>query len=469
LYLSCFGSITNSGGLVGLYDNKGHLIHFVEYSDRWYGTDWKAGGGWSLEQIDAQNVCGGITNWKASENITGGTPGFENSVIASNPDLISPELVKVYPLSDSTLQLTFSESIDTTSLLNPMLFVIDKNIGTPYRIETKDIPFYKVVLYFAQHFESQQVYEIEVSEHISDWSGNRLYGNKSIKFAMPLPIENGDIIINELLFNPYPDCSDFIEIYNMSNKVIDLSELRLATRNSNNELSSICGVTDGFLMFPNTFSVLTKDAASISNFYHVECLKCLIEIDDIPTFADDAGNAVLTNKQGFIIDEFSYNQSMHFAMIKDKEGVSLERINYEDFTNDKNNWHSASEFAGYATPTYKNSQHRELPPTNNDKISIEPNIFSPDNDSYNDILFISYSLSEVGYVANVVVYDAKGRKINQLVSNELLGLEGFFSWDGMTDRNTLAAIGYYIIYVELFNTAGDVEKIKKTCVLSKKL
>ena len=78
---------------------------------------------------------------------------------------------------------------------------------------------------------------------------------------------------------------------------------------------------------------------------------------------------------------------------------------------------------------------------------------------------IDYNFSAPGYVANVSVYDARGRLVRTLVRSELLGTEkGTFSWDGTMDDRTKARVGAYIIYFEVFATDGTVKKYKRSCV-----
>ncbi|HRP61526.1 MAG TPA: hypothetical protein PK833_14735, partial [Vicingus sp.] len=119
------------------------------------------------------------------------------------------------------------------------------------------------------------------------------------------------------------------------------------------------------------------------------------------------------------------NEDLHFALLNDTKGVSLERIDYNRPSNDNTNWHSPAEDVGFATPGYENSQFQKVEIT--DGISISPETFSPDNDGVDDVLNISYQFAEAGYVANIVIYDAKGRLIKNLLLNELLGTKGTFS------------------------------------------
>ena len=132
---------------------------------------------------------------------------------------------------------------------------------------------------------------------------------------------------------------------------------------------------------------------------------------------------------------------------------------------DNSNWHSASESAGFGTPGYLNSQSN-LYKENHPDITIDPEIFSPDNDGYDDIQNINYSFSESGNVLSISIYNSEGYLIRELITNEYIGTSGSFSWDGLNDNNTISASGIYIYLITIFDETGYAAKIKKTGVLS---
>ena len=103
-----------------------------------------------------------------------------------------------------------------------------------------------------------------------------------------------------------------------------------------------------------------------------------------------------------------------------------------------------------------------------DNIEIDPGIFSPDNDGYQDVLNIKYSMPS-GFAANITIYDQHGRLIKRLAKNELLATSGIISWDGTNEDNEKAMMGIYVVLFEAFNTSGDIVKARKTCVLAVKL
>jgi hypothetical protein len=287
-------------------------------------------------------------------------------------------------------------------------------------------------------------------------------------FAHPAIADYRDIVINEILFNPYPDCEDFVEIYNRSGKVIDLSGIILSS------IDTITGfLTDmkevinrGYLLFPAEFTVLTRNPGAISQFYATAQQDRFIGMASFPVYPNQDGIVVLSRKSdGQILDQFSYSDDYHFDLLNSTEGISLERINYNLESDNPANWHSASASAGWATPGYENSQYAQFLPVDN-PLSIDPQVFSPDNDGRDDLLSIQYRMTAPGYMASLTVFDALGRRIKILENNTLLGMEGVFFWDGTSQGHDVVQTGIYIINLEIFNLQGVLENYKKVCVVA---
>jgi hypothetical protein len=214
--------------------------------------------------------------------------------------------------------------------------------------------------------------------------------------------------------------------------------------------------------------VITEDALNLQGSYLVRNPDVVILLSTMPSYPDDAGDVLLLNAQGNIVDEVPYADDWHFKLIDNPEGVSLERIDPAAASTDPLNWHSAASTAGYGTPTYKNSQYLQTQITDA-TISILPKVFSPDNDGRDDISSIQYKVTEPGYVANITVFDSQGRPVSHLVKNGTLGLTGQWNWDGLDEQGNKLPIGTYIIYSEIFNTHGRKQSFKNTVVLARKL
>jgi hypothetical protein len=180
---------------------------------------------------------------------------------------------------------------------------------------------------------------------------------------------------------------------------------------------------------------------------------------------DENGTVILARKNDLeIIDRVNYSKDMNFALLASPDGVSIERVNPGESSERKSNWHSASASCGFATPGYINSQNME-PGISDNTITLSPEIFSPDNDGKDDVLFIRILPDRPGYVANASVYNSNGLLMRQLFRNELISTDDLFSWDGITDKDTKAPIGIYIIRVELFTPDGAVKHYTKPTVL----
>lgn len=460
-------ALTNAGATVSLLSREGNYIHAVSYSDAWYRNNFKKEGGWSLEMIDLTNPCEGSNNWSASVHVSGGTPAAENSVAATNSDIQSPLVQYAEITLADTVRVYFSEAMSIDALLQSENYWVDRSIGHPVWVYAEPPLYESVLLKFDTVFEQGLIYTLEFSDSIVDCAGNNLVNYHEVIFGIADSVAPGDLVINEVLFNPYPGGYDFVEFYNRSEKLLDLKQLWLSKRNAEGSPDAAKQASAySVLIPPQHYMVVTENASDIGSRYYVPYPDKIIQSAALPSLPDNEGNLVVFNRSMIVIDEFSYSEDMHFALLSSNDGVSLERIDYDAPSQDATNWHSAAGSEGYATPGYQNSQFRPSDTEIIGSITVDPKVFSPDNDGFDDRLNIVLSFENPGTVANIAVYDAKGRFIVWLAQNTSLPLMGTLTWDGLDSRNQLCPIGIYIIYAELYDVSGKTWHEKIACVLS---
>lgn len=463
-------SLANTGTSLVLCEKSGAIVHALKYDDTWYHDAVKKEGGWSLEQIDPSNPCGGSENWRASNNPAGGSPGSLNSINASNPDTSAPDIEKISITGPSTIKVFFTEMMDSLSLDNPQKYTVDQGLGSPLSLLLHPPDYRSVSLTFPGIIAGGTIYTLSMATGFTDCAGNNTETTLSARFAVPSPPGLLDVVINEVLYDPLESGTDFVEIYNRSDKVIDLKDLWLSGRDAlTGDPESVKETApDGRLMFPGEYLVLSDDSKLVQSGYFSPSPNAFLELESMPPFPNEHGSVVLLTQAMLVIDEFAYNSEMQFALLSTTDGVSLERVNYNKPASDAGNWHSASQNVGFATPGYQNSQFMRAPDSG-DEIIITPEIFSPDNDGYNDLLSIACNFVEQGLAATIRIFDSNGRPVRLLVKNEPAGTGNMFTWDGITDDHEKAPIGIYIVHVEVFNLSAKVKQFKKTAVLGGKL
>jgi hypothetical protein len=464
-------SLNNESSTITLMDPEGHVIHSVSYSSEWYKESYKKEGGWSLEQIDPGNPCGEGSNWDGSADMSGGTPGRVNSIDGINPDTIRPHLYSIAPDSPWRVMVTFTEKMDSLPLSDPLNYFIDNGIGYPTQAHLLSPGYRSVWLDLSTSLSDQSTYHVHISEALCDCSGNTILMNgDSSELALAVTAGSMDMVINEILTDPQPGGSEFVEIYNRSTSVFDMKDYILASFDTiTATITSVKSITgQGYLIFPCDYIVLTTHPEDIISRYITPNQDKFIGMASFPQYNVDRGIVVLARKNdGIIIDKLTYYPELHFALLNSTKGVSLERIHYDRPTGDPTNWHSASRDAAYATPGYKNSQFSEFL-SQDDRVTFSSQIFSPDNDGQHDVLDIRYERKEPGEVVTITIFDTYGYIVRHLVNNFLTGNEATFSWDGRDDKGNLPQNGMYVVLLESFNLRGTVKRYKKVCVMARR-
>jgi hypothetical protein len=474
LAISSFPALNNDAGNIILTTEAGNVMHAVRYDKSWFDNELKSMGGWSLEMIDPLSPCKGKNNWTASHSGTGGTPGKKNSADGWNPDTDPPVLVRAASSDPQNLILLFDKPVDSLTASRASNYTLTSSTGTapdtgnfPDSSSTLPPFFDHVSLHVHNPMKTGEIYSI-AAEQIGNCNGNEFSIRNTCNAGLPVKAIPGDIIFNEILFNPPPYGNDYLELYNRSDKIISCSGLYLAGRDANGNLKNLSGIIkEERDFFPGEYLLLTENPSWVLQQYPISPADQILQVSPMPSLPDDIGKAVLLNDSGEILDELDYDHHWHSPLLANETGVALERIRADLSTALAANWASAAADAGFGTPGYKNSESvaaNAVP----DLISIEPKIFSPDMDGYQDFCFINYQLPAAGYLGSISIYDVSGRMVRTLANNILWSTRGAFRWDGLDDAGNVLPMGHYIIYVELFLPNGTVKKLKKVCVLARK-
>lgn len=464
--ITSFPSLTNEGEFIFIRNAAGVTIHAVEYSISWFNNAVKSDGGWTLEMVDTKNPCSGGSNWKASTDVRGGTPGIKNSVDGTNKDQTLPQLIRAFATDNLTVVLNFDEPLDSLKGATIANYSTSDGIGVPVSAITIAPVFNSVQLKLTTPLLPNKVYTVIVN-NVTDCSNNTIGGFKTAKLGLSSVADSTDVIINEILFNPKTDGVDYVELYNRSNKIINLSNLFLANRSGGNIANVKQLILQSVAFFPGEYLVVSQDEAIVKRMYTAKNLTAFINLSSMPSYSDDKGNVLVLNNTGAIVDELAYDEKWHFSLIDNREGISLERIDPNAKTQNKENWHSASKDIGYGTPSYQNSQFR-IDLQVQGEITVTPEVFSPDNDGTDDFLTINYRFEQIGYVMNITIFDAGGRPVRALQRNALCAQTGSFRWDGLDDKFAKLPLGPYIIFTEIFNLDGKVKRFKNQVVLARR-
>jgi hypothetical protein len=441
----------------------------VEYDIDWYDGSFKEEGGWSLEMKDPSNPCGCKDNWEPSRDISGGTPGRSNSVAKSNPDETVPSILRGVIVDSAALEVFFSEFMDSVTLQATGHWVLEDLNGNkhPQKVDMVSPGFESVLLTFSENFQKGIESRLRMTGAMADCAGNVADTSRVIRVALPDSIGTGDVVINELLPDPVSGGARFLELYNRSEKIIDLCELVVSNHDTAGGLLPDAKplTPGGYLLFPGEYIAFTSNPEDIITRYRVPFPESVVNMDGFPVFDDDADTVIIARKDNLaVIDKMRYVEDMHYPLLASSEGVSLERANPDLSSQYPDNWHSAAETYSFATPGYLNS-HATSYSGSTSVLTIEPAVFSPDNDGRDDLLTVTLKDNTPGFSADISVYDAKGRLTRILANNVACGNENVFIWDGMRDTHVKAPVGIYIILAELTWPDGTVKKIKKTAVL----
>jgi hypothetical protein len=273
-----------------------------------------------------------------------------------------------------------------------------------------------------------------------------------------------DMVINEIMYDPAEDNSEFIEFLNLSGDSVNVGGWEIVDENGNEFKLS----TTPLMVPANSYFLLAADSIVIYKYGLDEfVLKTIVGVTSLG-LVNTGELILLKDAKGNTIDSVWYSDKWQNDNFISTKNISLERINPNLGSNDASNWSSSVKSIG-ATPGEQNSIYT-VNLNSQSNISVSPNPFSPDNDGYEDFTIINYKLTEATSQVQIKIYDSKGRLVRTLSNNMASGSSGSVIFDGIGDDGQALRIGIYIIYLEAINEGvGVVESMKTVVVVARKL
>jgi len=452
-----FPSLNDSGELIALRDPGGRLIHAVSYGPEFLGDGPRSGGGWSAELTDIENPFNEPYAWSPSVDPSGGTPGKTNSTVMRIPDTRCPRVIVVWPAATDTVAVLFDETVMLAGA-GASPWTADGRATLP--AVSGDHIDRTALVPLGEDLVPGAVITILIPPQVTDFAGNKPCLIQLITGlpSDPLP---GEILFNELMPDPAEECSEYIELYNNSGKVFDLSRLYLAG-GSKAAATAITGYQRQLL--PGGLVALSEGKEDFALAYPCGDGDQVFGADRLPAMPDDGGTLILYDKSLVIIDRVDYSSSMHMMFLSGTRGVALEKVAPSLPSDLPGNWHSASEMCNWGSPGAPNSVMVEAT-GEAVGMTLSSGRVSPDGDGFEDLLSIAVFPGGKENVITVTVFNDRGYPVRRLAEQVSAGAGTTFIWDGLSDNGARLPAGLYLLIAESYNSTGSTRRWKEACAL----
>lgn len=320
-HLTDLPSLNNSGDRIYLLDSLNRIIDSLEYIPDWGGKD-----GTSLEKIDFDNFTQSSDNYGTSLSPEKGTPSTINSLSLKDHDLSIFSAVPDKPYYEAGSSPVFTVLLKNIGKYSSGIteLKLNQNDELNSSITLPEIPAKDSLEVFLQSTPIAAGKTSFTLFHSFDLD-NYLWNDTLVLdiFTVSINEVRSDLIINEIMFAPTGDMPEWFEVYNRSDKTINLKNYRVADNRDTISLK-----TGDFLLYPSQYLLISADSIITSYFNISEPLL----VTKLPTLNNSGDKIVLLDSLYRVIDSLDYTGFDY------KTGRSIEKISRESTSADSNNW-----------------------------------------------------------------------------------------------------------------------------------
>lgn len=245
--------------------------------------------------------------------------------------------VKAESKNPTTVQIGFSEPLPSDFVKFVELESVDGKYPTTMHVKGRDL-----ILEYAAPL-SGGTHNLTIHSYRDPVTGSRL-GPVELTVKVTEPAELFDVVINELTPRPANNHEPyFLELFNRSQKTLDLSGWRVGRQNQSVEITSGSGTP---IIRPGEYMVIGKNLSDIPHYEG-----SIVIHANLPTFAKTQDQVWVRDRNGNLIDSLRYDSRFSHAL---RDGYSMERLDPDYATMDPDNWKIS---AVNSTPGRQNSVH----------------------------------------------------------------------------------------------------------------
>ena len=436
-------TLTNSGATLRLLNSDGTVIDEVTYSDRYYRSG-TSDGGYALERSDVSKPCLlGASNLRSSLALAGGTPSAPNSDFP--PEELQPLRIESVIVAQPTLiQVTTNRA-----LTNPTR-AFRLSDGRAFMVMEGATPgLYTLTL--DQPISMGDLFELSLTLQAGSCVGGEARDLTPTTLGLADESRPSDWQLNEIMYDPLSGQGRWVELANVSDRLLSLDALTLARAMPDSSVISLFVMQAQPLVPAGRLVVLAADPATLLQQFP-QTSGPLVAQTTVPTVTSNECLMLFDAVSEEIYFHVCYDDSWHNQAYASTDGVSLERISLDRAAQDPDNWTSAASTSGFGTPTSPNSQAADpaLAATEVGFTLLNERL-SPDGDGFEDLLSVQYVLDESELLARFMIVDPQGRPVFEPTEDRSLGRDGIWTWDGTNNDGEVVGIGTYIVRIEYWS------------------
>ncbi|MDX1700699.1 MAG: CotH kinase family protein, partial [Melioribacteraceae bacterium] len=252
--------------------------------------------------------------------------------------------------------------------------------------------------------------------------------------------DHPNLVINEINYNSSGsfDTEDWIELYNNSNEVYDISGWKLKDENDENEFI----LPDNLTLSKDSYIVICRDSASFRNYYG-ENVRI---VGDFGFGLSNSGDLIrIFNNNDELIDSVRYSDDDPWPQNSDGEGSTLELINPDLDNSFVGNWKASAE---YGTPGAINGNFIVNTDRSHDNLPNSIKLFQNFPNPFNPFSIIKYQLPQNSRIL-LEIFDVQGQHIKTLVDKDQRS--GYYEilWNGTNSNNNKVSSGVYFYRISV--------------------